>query len=132
MLCCHFLFLFFLTGKGRMYTVDRIFPAEPEEPSGGGGEEEPVLSPGVAGRRLVAAPSPRLRLVAKSGALNVISEHLTWWNPLSFNNAIRHLLLALYGTYLGVTKRCRLSWMTNSALVYEPKCVGRGHRVGTE
>jgi hypothetical protein len=78
-----------------MYTVDRIFPAEPEEPSGGGGEEEPVLSPGVAGRRLVAAPSPRLRLVAKSGALNVISEHLTWWNPLSFNNAIRHLLLAL-------------------------------------
>ncbi len=76
-----------------MYTVDRIFPAEPEETSGGG-EEEPVLSPGVAGRRLVA-PSPRLRLVAKSGALNVISEHLTWWNPLSFNNAIRHLLLAL-------------------------------------
>jgi hypothetical protein len=76
-----------------MYTVDRIFPAEPEEPSGGG-EEEPVLSPGVAGRRLVA-PSPRLRLVAKSGALNVISEHLTWWNPLSFNNAIRHLLLVL-------------------------------------
>ncbi len=24
----------------------------------------------------------------------------------------------------GVTKRCRLSWLTNSALVYEPKCVG--------
>jgi hypothetical protein len=21
-----------------------------------------------------------------------------------------------------VTKRCRLSWLTNSALVYEPKC----------
>jgi hypothetical protein len=99
-LSCHFLFAFFAggqdqQGRKRMYTVDRIFPAEPEEPSGGGGEEEPVLSPGVAGRRLVAAPSPRLRLVAKSGALNVISEHLTWWNPLSFNNAIRHLLLAL-------------------------------------
>jgi hypothetical protein len=27
--------------------------------------------------------------------------------------------------YLGVTKRCRLSWLTNSALVYEPKCGGR-------
>ncbi len=27
-----------------------------------------------------------------------------------------------------VTKRCRLSWRTNSALVYEPKC-GRGGRV---
>ncbi len=25
----------------------------------------------------------------------------------------------------GVTKRCRLSWLTNSALVFEPKC-GRG------
>ena len=25
----------------------------------------------------------------------------------------------------GVTKRCRLSWLTNSALVYEPKCEGR-------
>ncbi len=26
----------------------------------------------------------------------------------------------------GVTKRCRLSWLTNSALVYEPKCGGKG------
>ncbi len=26
----------------------------------------------------------------------------------------------------GVTKRCRLSWLTNSAILYEPKCVGRG------
>jgi hypothetical protein len=26
----------------------------------------------------------------------------------------------------GVTKRCRLSWLTNSALVYEPKCWGGG------
>jgi hypothetical protein len=26
----------------------------------------------------------------------------------------------------GVTERCRLSWLTNSALVYEPKCVERG------
>jgi hypothetical protein len=24
--------------------------------------------------------------------------------------------------YQGVTKRCRLSWLTNSALVYKPKC----------
>jgi hypothetical protein len=28
----------------------------------------------------------------------------------------------------GFTKRCRLSWVTNSALVYEPKC-GGGNRV---
>ncbi len=28
----------------------------------------------------------------------------------------------------GVTNRCRLSWLTNSALVYEPKCGGQGMR----
>jgi hypothetical protein len=38
---------------------------------------------------------------------------------------------SLYGTCQrerrggGVTKRCRLSWLTYSALVYEPKCGGR-------
>ncbi len=26
----------------------------------------------------------------------------------------------------GVTKRCRLTWLTNSALGYEPKCGGMG------
>ncbi len=26
----------------------------------------------------------------------------------------------------GVKKKCRLSWLTNSALVYEPKCRGGG------
>ncbi len=26
----------------------------------------------------------------------------------------------------GVTKRCRLSWLANSAIVYEPKCGGKG------
>jgi hypothetical protein len=30
----------------------------------------------------------------------------------------------------GVTKRCRLSQLTNSALVYEPKCGGRGGGCG--
>jgi hypothetical protein len=30
----------------------------------------------------------------------------------------------------GVTKRCRLSWLINSALVYEPKCGGRGELRG--
>jgi hypothetical protein len=32
----------------------------------------------------------------------------------------------------GITKRCRLSWRTNSALVYEPKCGGRGGVVGSQ
>ncbi len=30
----------------------------------------------------------------------------------------------------GVTRRCRLSWLTNSALVCEPKCWGRGDGCG--
>jgi hypothetical protein len=30
----------------------------------------------------------------------------------------------------GVAKRCRFSWLTNSALVYEPKCGGRGELLG--
>jgi hypothetical protein len=32
----------------------------------------------------------------------------------------------------GVTKRCRLSWLTNSALVFEPKCGGRGGVAGSQ
>ncbi len=32
----------------------------------------------------------------------------------------------------GVTKRCRLSWLTNSALVYEPKCGGGGGVTGSQ
>ncbi len=34
-----------------------------------------------------------------------------------------------YGSYQGVTKRCRLSWLTNSNLVYEPNCRERGGEV---
>ncbi len=33
---------------------------------------------------------------------------------------------------LGVTKRCRLSWLTNCALVYEPKRGGRGEVAGSQ
>ncbi len=32
----------------------------------------------------------------------------------------------------GVTKRCRLSWLTNSAVVYEPKCGGSGGVTGSQ
>jgi hypothetical protein len=35
-------------------------------------------------------------------------------------------------SYQGVTKRCHLSWLANSALVYEPKCGGRGGIVGSQ
>ncbi len=37
-------------------------------------------------------------------------------SPLLFSNILLQ----------GVTKRCRPSWLTNSALVHEPKCGGRG------
>jgi hypothetical protein len=40
-------------------------------------------------------------------------------------------VLHLHGEIIdhqGVTKRSRLSWLTNSALVYEPKCGGGGLR----
>jgi hypothetical protein len=33
---------------------------------------------------------------------------------------------------LGVTKRCRLSWLTYSVLVYEPKCGGSGGVAGSQ
>jgi hypothetical protein len=32
----------------------------------------------------------------------------------------------------GVTKGCRLSWLTNSDLVYEPKCGGGGGVAGSQ
>jgi hypothetical protein len=40
--------------------------------------------------------------------------------------------LAEGGKDKGVTNICRLSWPTNSALVYEPKCGGRGRGRGEE
>jgi hypothetical protein len=38
--------------------------------------------------------------------------------------------LFLFLIQQGVTKTCRLSWLTNSALVYEPKCGGWGWGCG--
>ncbi len=38
--------------------------------------------------------------------------------------------LGKYRCYQGITKRCRLSWLTNSAPVYEPKCEGGGGGCG--
>ncbi len=40
--------------------------------------------------------------------------------------AIWSPILSLFRLWRGVTKRCRLSWLTNSTLVCEPKCRGRG------
>ncbi len=32
----------------------------------------------------------------------------------------------------GVTNRCSLSWLTHSALVYDPKCGGKGGVAGSQ
>ncbi len=42
-------------------------------------------------------------------------------NGQKFSDKIKPILNLIRMT-LGATKRCRLCWMTNSALVYEPKC----------
>ncbi len=39
--------------------------------------------------------------------------------------SLLRLSIRIYA-YHGVTKRCRPSWLTNGALVYEPKCGGKG------
>jgi hypothetical protein len=39
--------------------------------------------------------------------------------------------IKLYDIIKRATKRCRPSWLTNSALVYEPKCGGRGGLAGS-
>jgi hypothetical protein len=42
------------------------------------------------------------------------------------------LYSCMKGVYPGVKKRCRLSWLTNSALEYGPKCGGRGRVTGSQ
>ena len=47
----------------------------------------------------------------------------TWDFPCSAYHRVLHRILALLaiGDFQGVIKRCRLSWLLNSAHVYEPK-----------
>ncbi len=53
------------------------------------------------------------------------------WNVWAFRRGVfcklflhAHPLLSLFRLSQGVTKRCRLSWLANSSLVYERKCGG--------
>ncbi len=62
------------------------------------------------------------------GSLTVLNKSM---EGSSFLPIFRHFLWnsrqRLYCCFNpGFTKRCRLSWLTNSALVYEPKCGGYG------
>jgi hypothetical protein len=47
-------------------------------------------------------------------------------NPVLPRRAYRVTNFFPYTALQGVTKRCRLSWLTNSSLVYEHKCGGFG------
>jgi hypothetical protein len=38
---------------------------------------------------------------------------------------LKNIFFSVDCPFQGVTKRCRLPWLTNSALVYEPKCRGK-------
>ncbi len=42
------------------------------------------------------------------------------------------LLASCGGTFRYSKSRCRLSWLTNSVLVYEPKCGGSGGVAGSQ
>jgi hypothetical protein len=48
---------------------------------------------------------------------------LTFISTVSYSSVCR---------YQGVTNICRLSWLTNSAPVYEPKCGGKGGVAGSQ
>ncbi len=58
-------------------------------------------------------------LVMNSGT----HRYIKYWGLLSPSGML---------TPEGVTKRCRLSWLTNSALVHEPKCGGKGGILGSQ
>ncbi len=56
---------------------------------------------------------------------------LTWGGAkfLSMASIVQILKMQLMQTQ-GATQRCRLSWLTNTALAYEPKCGGGGELPG--
>ncbi len=77
---------------------------------------------GGADRKFPELCSPR---VPKQ---NYISSQLGQLSPPSSDDgeAFYSFSSSWEGCCQGVTKRCRLSWLTNCTLVYEPKCWGRG------
>ncbi len=75
------------------------------------------------------------RLCTYRGLPILYGELYSDLEPLPLSGGLRNVLSHLLGgqakgtnlvTGHGVTKRCRLSWLTNSTLVYEPKCGGGG------
>jgi hypothetical protein len=72
----------------------------------------------------VGAPEKPLHLLL--GQLHV--EHLAQLLHLQHNYGLLSINQKERWKKPGVTKICRLSWLTNSTLEYEPKCGGGGLR----
>ncbi len=73
------------------------------------------------------AADPRRSMGCSAFALCSLSEN----GGLNTNTIYLQLELPEAGSQ-GVTKRCRRSLLTSSALVYEPKCGGEGGVAGSE
>jgi hypothetical protein len=73
-----------------------------------------------------AFSSPKLTVLYL--ALFLFKERSMRVCQIKFRNFNLNVLWILLSTYIaqdhGFAKSCRLSWLTNSALVYEPKCGG--------
>ncbi len=72
----------------------------------------------------------RCRKVSISWCWPSPSTILSMWQSLWFYSdclpSMKGISATWWSCIQGVTKRCRLSWLTNSALIYEPKCGGSG------
>jgi hypothetical protein len=56
--------------------------------------------------------------------LSLVDDMFT--SGYQFDLVVNAYTVTVLGSIQGVTKRCCLSWLTNSALVNEPKCEGGG------
>ncbi len=67
----------------------------------------------------------------RRGPAETRTGDLPYGRQTAIINELRHTLMTRGLHYTqGVTKRCRLSWLTNSALVYEPICGMKGELRG--
>ncbi len=65
------------------------------------------------------------RLLTKPGPIQQYgSQADLMWPDGSFGRLIKYCIYLRFALEQEVAKRCRLSWLTNSALVYEPKTAG--------
>jgi|688.fasta_scaffold651881_1 hypothetical protein len=69
-----------------------------------------------------------------SFTIKLFSQLFLFWNVCRANSEFIFILMLSvtnrWSFTQGFTKRCRLSWLINSALVYEPTCGGRGELRG--